>query len=216
MSDQEQPGQNPWQPGGTPPPPPPPAGSYPSYPSYPSGQPASPYASQPGYPAQPAYGAPYGYAGPAIPYAHWGLRVAAYLLDLILLIPGYFVSGIGAALSESVDNSTQSLGILLMVVGYAGAIGFAIWNQIIRQGRTGSSLGKQWVGIRVIREDSGQPLGGWLTFGRSLLHILDGLPCYLGYLWPLWDAKRQTFADKLVHSVVLHQPQVAQAQPQPY
>ena len=98
----------------------------------------------------------------------------------------------------------------------AYVIGFAIWNQIIRQGRTGSSLGKQWVGIRVIREDYGQPLGGWLTFGRSLLHILDGLPCYLGYLWPLWDAKRQTFADKLVHSVVLHQPQVAQAQPQPY
>jgi hypothetical protein len=26
---------------------------------------------------------------------------------------------------------------------------------------------------------------------------------YLGYLWPLWDAKRQTFADKICSTVVL-------------
>ena len=36
-------------------------------------------------------------------------------------------------------------------------------------------------------------------------HVLDSLPCYLGYLWPLWDAKRQTFADKIMSTVVVEQ-----------
>jgi hypothetical protein len=41
-----------------------------------------------------------------------------------------------------------------------------------------------------------------------LAHILDSLPCYLGYLWPLWDAKRQTFADKVMGTVVIEQKKV--------
>jgi len=46
----------------------------------------------------------------------------------------------------------------------------------------------------------GNPQGvGLLLYLLSL----DGLPCYLGYLWPLWDSKRQTFADKIVGTVVV-------------
>ena len=37
---------------------------------------------------------------------------------------------------------------------------------------------------------------------RDLAHIVDGF-FYLGYLWPLWDATRQTFADKICSTVVL-------------
>jgi len=35
------------------------------------------------------------------------------------------------------------------------------------------------------------------------LHILDALPLFLGFLWPIWDAKKQTFADKIIKSVVV-------------
>jgi len=48
---------------------------------------------------------------------------------------------------------------------------------------------------------TGRPIGG-MAFVRDLTHILDSLACYLGWLWPLWDAKRQTFADKLIKTVV--------------
>jgi uncharacterized RDD family membrane protein YckC len=43
-----------------------------------------------------------------------------------------------------------------------------------------------------------------LAIGRSFVHIIDGIPCYLGYLWPLWDAKKQTFADKIMGTVVVN------------
>jgi uncharacterized RDD family membrane protein YckC len=171
-------------------------------PPAPYGQPG--YAGPPGYPPNypPAYTP--GFAAPGVEYAHWGLRVGSYLLDALLLVPFYIVAVAAVAVAGTDANGDpQVAGVTVMIVVYVAALVFGIWNQIVRQGRTGQSLGKQWVGTRLLREDNGTPLGGWLTFGRALLHVLDGLPCYIGYLWPLWDAKRQTFADKIVKSVVV-------------
>ena len=42
---------------------------------------------------------------------------------------------------------------------------------------------------------------GWAS--AVFVHILDAIPCYVGLLWPLWDNKRQTFADKILKMVVL-------------
>jgi hypothetical protein len=42
-----------------------------------------------------------------------------------------------------------------------------------------------------------------MAFVRDLAHILDALPCYIGFLWPIWDSKRQTFADKIMNTVVV-------------
>jgi uncharacterized RDD family membrane protein YckC len=78
---------------------------------------------------------------------------------------------------------------------------------VIRQGRTGYTLGKTVVGIRLVGATSGQPLGAGMAFLRQLMHFVDSFVCYLGWLWPLWDARRQTFADKIVGSVVLILPQ---------
>jgi uncharacterized RDD family membrane protein YckC len=174
-----------------PPPPPPPYG-------------APTYGGPQGYPPAYPQGYPPAYGIPVNPYAHWGVRLGGYLLDNLLLIPFYIVASIGEnSGTDPVTGDPSTGGLMVALIAYLGAAAVAIWNQVIRQGRTGQSLGKQWVGIRLIREDNGQPLGGWLTFGRALLHILDALPCYLGFLWPLWDAKRQTFADKIVKSVVV-------------
>jgi hypothetical protein len=59
------------------------------------------------------------------------------------------------------------------------------------------------VGITLLGEETGQPIGAGMAFVRDLAHILDSLPFYLGWLWPLWDGKRQTFADKVVKTVVV-------------
>ena len=53
-----------------------------------------------------------------------------------------------------------------------------------------------------VREQDGQPVGVLMAFVRELAHVVDGI-LYLGYLWPLWDQKRQTFADKICPTVVL-------------
>ena len=50
--------------------------------------------------------------------------------------------------------------------------------------------------------------GAAIGFGpavvRRLAHLLlDAPPCYAGFLWPLWDEHRQTFADKIATTVVV-------------
>ncbi len=54
-----------------------------------------------------------------------------------------------------------------------------------------------------ISESTGEPIGPGMAFVRDICHILDSLACYIGWLFPIWDAKRQTFADKIVSTIVI-------------
>ena len=53
----------------------------------------------------------------------------------------------------------------------------------------------------VISEKTGQPIGFWRSFLRQIAHYVDQVICYIGYLLPLWDDKRQTIADKIMSTV---------------
>jgi RDD family/Bacterial protein of unknown function (DUF899) len=80
---------------------------------------------------------------------------------------------------------------------------YTIWNWGYRQGTTGSSLGKSMLKFKVVSEKTGQPIGFGMSTVRQITHVVDGLFCYIGYLFPLWDAKRQTLADKIMNTVCL-------------
>jgi uncharacterized RDD family membrane protein YckC len=88
---------------------------------------------------------------------------------------------------------------------YLGALGWTIYNRWIRAGRTGQSWGKRLTKIVLLSELTSQPIGPINAFLRDLVHILDGF-AYVGYLWPLWDEKKQTFADKLMKTIVIEAP----------
>lgn len=169
-----------------------PAQGVPQQQGYPQQQPGYGYPQAPqvpasayGYPQQPGYGA-------QPPYANWGQRFLGLLVDMLVFVVPYIVVVVGA--------STKVWA--LAIIGYLAVIGVAIW-QLIREGRTGQTLGKQALGIRLVREIDGQPLGVGMAFVRRLAHFLDSIACYLGWLWPAWDAKRQTFADKVCSSIVI-------------
>lgn len=186
------------------------------------GQGQPPAYGQPAY-GQPAYpqGGEYGGYGAAPSYAHWGKRVGAYLIDsiilMLLMIPYYVGLAMAAGETtleydattgqyENVTEGGSAIGWVLVLLGIVLAIGFFIWNWVIKQGKTGYTVGKGVLGIKLVGEQTGQPIGGGMSFVRQIAHILDSLPCYLGFLWPLWDSKRQTFADKILNTVVIDQP----------
>ncbi|RNL81359.1 RDD family protein [Nocardioides marmorisolisilvae] len=198
-------------------PPPPPASPLPPRFEHPQAPPVPPAGSDPTWGGQPPY--TYGQPEPE-PYASWGRRVAATLLDTLILLPGYVVIVIGNVLvSDSIvknpdgtasvtDGANLGLGLALAGIAGLATLIFSIWNQIFRQGRRGATLGKQMMGILVISEENARPIGAALTFVRSIVHFLDAISCYIGYLWPLWDPKKQTFADKIMKTAVLHLPDV--------
>jgi uncharacterized RDD family membrane protein YckC len=179
-------------------------------------QPQPPYGSQPPYGTpQPGYGQPPapGAAGGYVPdqpghymgrtLANWPQRVGAYLIDnLIASIPAFLAI---ILFSGTQPGETPSAGAgLVAFLLYLVSLGLWIYNRSILMGRTGQSWGKQVLNLRLVRMADGQPMGGGMAFVRDLVHILDGLLCYLGFLWPLWDARRQTlFGDKIMNTVVL-------------
>ena len=199
--------------------------NYGNPPQDPYGQqdPQDPYGAQPQYGSQPNYGqpqygdqsgygqAPYGqqaYGAPAS-YAHWGKRVGASLIDGLLgtlvQIPAFIGNAMSASAAADGRDPSGSASLLVLLGSLLG-LAFFVWNTCIKQGRTGYSIGKGVLGIKLVNEQTGQPIGAGMSFVRQLAHILDALPCFIGYLWPLWDAKRQTFADKVMKTVVIDQP----------
>ena len=40
-------------------------------------------------------------------------------------------------------------------------------------------------------------------FGRRLASYLSAIPCYLGFLWPLWDQRKQAWHDMIAKTVVV-------------
>jgi uncharacterized RDD family membrane protein YckC len=130
-------------------------------------------------------------------YASWGQRVAAALIDAVIVaVPVIVLFLIGAAIGGGG-------GAALVIVAYLVAIGFGIWNQILRQGRTGQTLGKERMSIKLVGEADGQPIGGGSAFLRGICHFADSIACYIGWLWPLWDDRKQTFADKIMSTIVI-------------
>jgi len=166
-----------------------------------------PSLAQPGYATLPA----------TVPlrtdYAPWGKRVIAMLIDqfpafIALII--FFVGYVSFLLElSSGAGSWSSTGVVLMIIGFLAslaALGWTIYNRWIVAGRTGQSWGKRVTSITLISEQTGHPIGPLNAFLRDLVHILDGV-AYVGYLWPLWDDKRQTFADMLLNTIVIHAPE---------
>ena len=177
------------------------------------------------------YRAIYGYDGPQrVALAGWGRRVLAYLFDWFLacVVGAPFLLGYWQ-LFTSLETTTDIYGNETLVgseistttwglLALGGVLYFVfyVYNWCIRQGRTGYTFGKTVVGIKLVSERTGQPVGSGMSFVRQLAHFVDGLVCNIGYLWPIWDAKKQTFADKIMGTLVIVQPQEQPQDPAHY
>lgn len=197
------------------PPVPPGPGSYPPRVGYPP--------PPPGYYPPPAgyFPAPVPGHHPAMPtsaYTSWITRVAASTIDgaiyAIIVAAGVFPfaftggrvcskESTGTTVSAGCEVTPSPLGSVLFALAMPAALAFLVWNYGYRQGTTGSSIGKSVMKFKVVGEATGQPIGFGPSLLRQLAHLIDGLVCYVGYLFPLWDAKRQTIADKIMSTVCL-------------
>jgi uncharacterized RDD family membrane protein YckC len=203
MTDQPPPGESHLP---APSPPPPPGGG-----GYPPPPPSSGGYAPP--PPGPAIG-----ALPTESYTPWLTRVLAFLIDNVPVAIVYVIAWVIALVTQqssciaSVNQydvgqycySRESIiGVLAQGLASLAIFAYLLWNYGYRQGTTGSSLGKSVMKVKVVSEVTGQPLGFGMSIVRQLAHFVDAIICYIGFLFPLWDAKRQTLADKIMTTVVL-------------
>jgi uncharacterized RDD family membrane protein YckC len=133
-------------------------------------------------------------------YAGFFSRAAAYALDrviifgivfVIMLVLEYFLR------LFRVDQWLESLSddamvYLLVSIGYN--VGFWLLS--------GQTPGKRVLGVRVMRKD-----GTRLTLSNALRRQVGywiSAILYLGFLWILFDSKRQGFHDKLAGTIVTY------------
>lgn len=136
------------------------------------------------------------------PYAGWGSRVCAHLLDAAASVCVVAVPVVAAWISGSLARSAVLGGAVAVVLGVA-ALGWLVANRYVRPGRNGQSLGKSALRIRLVDEQSGRAVGTGRALARDLAHVIDALSCCTGYLMPLWDRRRQTIADKITGTIVV-------------
>jgi uncharacterized RDD family membrane protein YckC len=170
---------------------PPPLGGAPGYPP-------------PGYQQPPPnpFGAPpppaSGYApSPAAAgqLATWGPRALGWLIDfaivfVVLLVFTVILGHVSGVFAVLGDLAGIAIGIFLAV----------------QVGNVGQSPGMRVVGVKCIGQATGQTIGGGMGIVRGLATILNTIICYVGWFFPLWDAQKQTLADKVMSTVVINVP----------
>jgi uncharacterized RDD family membrane protein YckC len=124
-------------------------------------------------------------------YASWGQRAGGYLIDIV---PNIVVGLIAGA----IHNFAVS-GLFYLI-----SLAWVIYNRWYLGGTTGQTWGRKLLNIRLVSEQTGQPIGMLMAFVRDICHIVDAIICYIGFLFPLWDSKRQTLADKILSTIVVN------------
>jgi uncharacterized RDD family membrane protein YckC len=189
--------------------PPPPYGGAPAYSTYPpSAPPWQTMAPVPGVRLA-SFGAP---------LARWWQRVGSMVLDILivgvplLIVNAVVTSAFGTVRTVKLFNGTYATErtiqgpahvVILIVTAAIVGLYFAVLNGT----RTGQTIGNRAPDIAVRDVATGQVIGfkrallRW--FIRFVLYSALLLPGLLNDLFPLWDSRNQTIADKAARSVVI-------------
>lgn len=144
--------------------------------------------------------APADHPTPDVPLASWSVRAGAFAVDML---PGLGVVATMALLALTAPGDGW-LRWVFTAVGATTLFAVAL-NRLVLPNATGWTLGRALFGIAVRRSessDSGPDVGVWRLTLRELAHLLDTLALFVGWLWPLWDRRRRTFADLMVGTEV--------------
>ena len=142
----------------------------------------------------------------------FGWLIGSYLFGIMLgcltgLIPGFHVNNV-ALIALSLSPVAVAVGIPLDAIAgiIVGILGYLVVIVVYLRalGRTGQTWGCRIVGIKVIRAETGEPLGVWTALGRQLFaNIISAYILYLGYLRAAGDKQGETWHDKIVKSAVI-------------
>jgi Mce-associated membrane protein len=128
--------------------------------------------------------------------ARWHIRAAAFVVDVL---PGLAVVATMVLVWLAVPSHSAWWWLSVSVLAVAALL--TMINRVVLPAFSGWSLGRALMGIAVVHKD-GPSVGVGRLLCRELAHLLDTLSVFVGWLWPLWDARGRTFADLLLRTEV--------------
>ena len=128
----------------------------------------------------------------ALEIASVGQRFGAFLVDFVISV---IVGIVGTLISNAIGDTGGVFGFILSI-GY--------WIVVIVMVATrGQSPGKIAIGIRVVKVDGGSVGLGTAIIREVIGKFISGLIILLGYIWILFDGKRQGWHDKIASTYVV-------------
>ncbi len=146
-------------------------------------------------------------------YAGFVSRAAAFVVDVVLLMIALSLATTFANALVGLFNLETLIGrfmtadtftgtLTAAIAGLTGALFVAVYA-VVAWSINGETLGDMLLGLRVVRAD-----GRRLTFGRAFTRLvgayISGLALFAGFLWALFDGRRQGWHDKLAGTVVVY------------
>ena len=132
-----------------------------------------------------------------------GRRVVATLVDYLI----FAVVGTAIAYFFGTIAVHDALGLEVHV----GGVAWAVWTvmiaayYVLMEGYLGQTVGKMLVGIKVVKEGSGEVPGLKAAAIRTLLRLVDGLASYLvAFVAVQVTPERQRLGDMAAHTLVVH------------
>ncbi len=125
----------------------------------------------------------------------YGPRFIGFLIDWGILIGLYIALIIVVAILSAISDT---LGGLVLFLGWLGILGFSIYNYIYLQGTEGQTIGKKQQNTRLISDETGQPVGIGMAVARYFLGGFLGSICLLDYIWIFIDEENRRLSDKIL------------------
>jgi uncharacterized RDD family membrane protein YckC len=130
-----------------------------------------------------------------------GRRVLATIVDAIVLSVVFWVM---SALFGTTSVEGGQVGASVSGVPALASFVLFLAYFIVLEGYLGQTLGKMLLGIRVVREDTGELPGIKGATIRTVLRIIDGLFFYLvAFIAVLASRKNQRLGDMLANTLVV-------------
>jgi uncharacterized RDD family membrane protein YckC len=122
-------------------------------------------------------------------YADFSIRLVARLIDGVILGVVNWILRVLLGAKLGADLAYVVLGLIVVY-----DIGFWTWRA--------QTPGKMICGLKIIMKD-GRPINFFKAVLRYIGYYISGIPLWLGYLWIIWDRKKQGFHDKIAGTYVV-------------
>jgi uncharacterized RDD family membrane protein YckC len=145
---------------------------------------------------------------PGVEFAEFGPRLVAYIIDGLIvggLVIVVLVSwALFALASGGIANDAMSAGaavsvVLLVVALTVVGLGYFPWFW----SRDGATPGMKMMGLLLVRDQDGGPIGGGQAILRLVGYAVSGMVFYLGYVWILVDKRRRGWHDLIAGTVMI-------------
>jgi uncharacterized RDD family membrane protein YckC/DNA-directed RNA polymerase subunit RPC12/RpoP len=139
-------------------------------------------------------------------YAGFWRRAGAFVIDYILIYISWLPLGLisNGASAGLVDNGEFSYASLFVVFAiFVVQMMIPLIYVSFMHGKFGATLGKQALGIKVVRSD-GTPLTFGRAIGRSFACIVDYMILYIGFIMAGFDQEKRALHDHMCDTRVIY------------